>query len=250
MRRFEGKVALLSGAASGIGRATALQLAGEGASLLGIDLNQDGLEETAKRVAAEGGQMEWRRCDVTDRDACREAVDAAMSSFGRLDVLGNIAGVNRFAHFHEMTPETWELLLSVNLTGVVWMCQAAIPKLIETEGSIVNLASSAALIGQAYTAAYCATKAGVAQLTKALAMEYARTGIRVNAIAPGMVATEMNVGIEIPDDINPKLMSRYASFRGACQPEEIARLFAYLASDDARFAHGAIWAIDGGSTAG
>ncbi len=250
MKRFENKVALLSGAASGIGRATALRLASEGASIFGIDLNEDGLAQTADQVKAGGGVMAWARCDVSQRAQCRSVVDAAVAEFGQLDVLGNIAGVNRFAHFHEMSEDTWNLLSGVNLNGVVWMCQAAIPKLLETEGAIVNLASSAALIGQAYTAAYCATKAGVAQLTKALAMEYARSGIRINAIAPGMVNTEMNQGLDIPSDINPKLMQRYASFRGGCEPAEVAAVFAFLASADGRFVHGAIWPIDGGSTAG
>jgi NAD(P)-dependent dehydrogenase (short-subunit alcohol dehydrogenase family) len=130
------------------------------------------------------------------------------------------------------------------------MCQAAIPHLLETEGNIINIASTASSMGQAYTVAYCASKGGVAQLTRALAMEYITKGIRVNAIAPGGVETEMTVGMKFPEGMDPKLVERYTAFRGMCQPEEIATVFAFLASDDARNVHGAVWAADGGTTTG
>ena len=184
MSRFEDKVALLTGAASGIGRATALQLASEGASVLGVDVNQEGLEETASLVREAGGNIHVQTCDVRSRQACFDAVDDAVGRFGKLDILGNIAGVNRFAHFHEMSEEEWNLLRSVNIDGVFFMCQAAIPKVIEAKGNIVTIASVAALRGQAYTAAYSATKGAVANLVRSLAMEYVKEDIRINAIAP------------------------------------------------------------------
>jgi len=250
MSRFEGKVALLTGAASGIGRATAQVLAAEGALVLGLDVNEAGLAETAESVRAAGGTMETRLCDVSSREACFAAVDAVVDRFGKLDILGNIAGVNRFAHFHEMSEADWALLRGVNIDGPFFMCQAAIPKVLETNGNIVTIASVASLRGQAYTAAYSMTKGAVANLIRSLAMEYVRTGIRINGIAPGGVDTGMNVGIEFPEGVNGKLVQRYASFRGGCPPEEIARVFAFLASDEAPYVHGAIWTVDGGTTAG
>ena len=250
MDRFEGKVALLSGAASGIGRATAVRLASEGGSIFGIDLDEPGLEETAKRVSEAGGRMETAHCDVSRRDSCFEAVASAQDRFGRLDVLGNIAGIATFANFEEMGEADWNRIIGVNLSGVAFMCQAALPHLIETQGSIVNISSTAGLIGQAYTAAYCASKGGVSLLTRALAMEYMRRGVRINAIAPGGVQTPLTAAVEFPEGANPRLIQRYTSFRGLCDPDEIAAVFALLASDEARYVHGAIWSIDGGITAG
>ncbi len=250
MGRFDDKVALLTGAASGIGRATALQLSSEGGRIFAVDVNEAGLAETADRVRKGGGEIEVARCDVRERQACFDTVAAAAARFGRLDVLGNIAGVNRFTHFHEMDAETWELLRGVNLDGVIYMTQAAIPHLLESEGSVVNIASQATFIGQAYTGGYCATKGAVGQLTKALAMEYARKKVRFNAIAPGGVDTEMNETLQLPPEVNGKLIQRFASFRGACPPEEIARVFAFLASGESPYTHGAIWPVDGGTTAG
>lgn len=250
MSRFEGKVALLTGAASGIGRATALRLASEGAQVMGLDVNEVGLAETGDAVKAAGGEFAGRVCDVSSREACFAAVDAVIERFGRLDVLGNIAGVNRFAHFHEMSEADWNLLKGVNIDGVFYMCQAAIPRLRESKGNIVTIASVASLRGQAYTAAYSATKGAVANLVRSLAMEYVRQDIRINAIAPGGVDTAMNVSLQIPEGANGKLIQRYASFRGGCAPEEIAQVFALLASEDVPYVHGAIWTIDGGTTAG
>src|SRR5262245_59038389 len=149
MRRFEGKAALITGAASGIGRATALRLAAEGAAIHGVDVDEAGLAETASRVLAAGGKMSASRHDLTKRDACIAAVDAAQASLGRLDVLGNIAGISRFHVFEELPEADWNLMLAVNLSAVMWTSQAALPQLVETKGAIVNVASVAGLIGQA-----------------------------------------------------------------------------------------------------
>ncbi len=250
MNRFEGKVALITGAASGVGRATSVRMASEGAAIYGVDLDEAGLEETAKKIAAAGGRMESGRFDLSRRDACRASVEAAVSTFGRLDALANVAGIGRFQIFGELTEEDWDLVLGVNLKGVAFMCQAAIPHLIETRGSIVNVASVAGIIGQAYTVAYCASKGGVVQLTRALAMEYVREGIRVNAVAPGGVNTPMNANMHFPEAMDWKLVKPYMGRRGMCEPEEVAGAIAYLASDEARFVHGTILSIDGGVGAG
>ncbi|HEX5067970.1 MAG TPA: SDR family NAD(P)-dependent oxidoreductase [Myxococcota bacterium] len=250
MRRFEGKAALVTGAASGIGRATALRLASEGATIHGADVDEAGLAETASLVQSAGGKMTASRHDLTKRDACFAAVEAAHASQGRLDVLGNIAGISRFHLFEELPESDWNLMLAVNLSAVLWTSQAALPYLVETKGAIVNVASVAGLIGQAYTVAYCATKGGVVQLTRALAMEYITRGVRVNAVAPGGVDTPMNRTMHFPKAMDWKLVKPYMGRRGMAQPEEIAAAIAYLASDEARFVHGAILSIDGGVAAG
>jgi len=248
--RFEGKVALLTGAASGIGRATALRLASEGAAIHGVDLDDAGLAETAGQVQAAGGKMTHSRHDLTRRDACRAAVDDALAAQGHLDVLGNIAGVSRFHLFEELPEADWNLMVAINLSAVLWTSQAALPHLVPRKGAIVNVASVAGLIGQAYTVAYCATKGGVVQLTRALAMEYVERGVRVNAVAPGGVNTPMNAKMHFPKEMDWKLVKPYMGRRGMAEPAEIAAAIAYLASDEARFVHGAILSIDGGVAAG
>ena len=249
-KRFEGKTALVTGAASGLGRATALRLATEGACVLGIDLDTQGLSATAELAKDCAGRIETRPCDVTRRDQCGAAVEAAVAASGRLDVLCNSAGVNRFHHFADMPEDDWNLIIGVNLTGTAFMCQAAIESLLESKGNIVNVASVAALQGQAYTVAYTASKGGVIQLTRSLAMEYIDQGIRVNAVAPGGVDTPMNEGIEFPKEIEWGLVKRYMGRRGMASAEEIADAIVYLASDDARVIHGVILPLDQGMTAG
>jgi NAD(P)-dependent dehydrogenase (short-subunit alcohol dehydrogenase family) len=250
MQRFADKIALVTGAASGIGRATAVRLASEGASVYGADLDEAGLEETETLVSRAGGRMQGGRFDLRRRADCFAAVEAAVSAYGRLDALANIAGVGRFHIFTEMPEEDWDLLMAINLKAVAFTCQAAIPHLLESRGAIVNAASVAGLVGQAYTVAYCASKGGVVQLTRALAMEYVETGLRVNAVAPGGVETPMNENLRFPEAMDWKLVKPYMGLRGMAKPEEIAAAVAYLASDEARFVHGAILSIDGGVAAG
>ena len=194
--------------------------------------------------------MQTARCDVSDPASCRAGIEAAVKAYDKLDVLCNSAGVNRFHHFVDMPTQDWHLIIAVNLSGTAFMCQAALPALLETRGNIVNVASVAGFKGQAYTVAYCASKGGVIQLTRALAMEYIEKGIRVNAVAPGGVETPMNEGIEFPDDMNWKLVKPYMGHRGLAKAEQIADAIAYLASPDASVIHGAILPVDHGITAG
>jgi meso-butanediol dehydrogenase/(S,S)-butanediol dehydrogenase/diacetyl reductase len=248
--RFDGRTAAVTGAAGGIGRATARRLAAEGASVLCLDVAGDGAEETASLIAAAGGSAAGAACDVTDSGAADDAVAAAVDRFGGLDVLCNIAGIGFAVHSADETDDGWQRTLAVNLTGTFYMCRAALPQLLERRGVIVNTASTAGLMGQAYMAAYCASKHGVVGLTKALAIEYGRKGLRANAICPGGTDTGILSGFAPPEDANLKLMMRAMLLDGAHPPEGIAALFAYVASPEATFVNGAAIAIDGGVTAG
>jgi NAD(P)-dependent dehydrogenase (short-subunit alcohol dehydrogenase family) len=250
MGRFEDKVALITGAASGIGRAVCVRLASEGARVFAMDIDHDGLAGTETLVKDAGGSIQVGGFDVTERAQCFAAVQAAVDAFGKLDVLANVAGILRFSHSHEMSEEEWNLVHAVNLSGPFFMCQAAIPHLIESGGNIVNIASTASLIGQAYTAAYCSSKGGLTQLTRSLAMEYIKQGIRINAVAPGGTTTALVAAVEIPDDMDGSLVQRYTGFRAMSDPDEIASAVAYVASEEARSVHGAILSIDGGMTTG
>jgi meso-butanediol dehydrogenase / (S,S)-butanediol dehydrogenase / diacetyl reductase len=249
--RYAGRVALVTGAASGIGRATTLRLAREGASVLAVDIDEPGLTTTA---AAADGAVDTRRVDVTKADECAAAVAATVERFGRLDILGNVAGIARGEHFGQVTESAYRQMMAVNVDGYFFMAQAAIPRLLESDapggGVIVNVASNAGLQGQAYTVVYCMTKGAVVQLTKALAMEYLKQPLRVVAIAPGGVDTGLVQSYQMPADVDWDLVMRYSGHRGLSTPEDMANLFAFLASDEARNIHGTVVSSDGGMTAG
>jgi meso-butanediol dehydrogenase/(S,S)-butanediol dehydrogenase/diacetyl reductase len=245
--RYEGKVALLTGAGSGIGRATAQRLASEGARIFGHDVNADALAETASMV---GDAMATRVGDVSDPAECKAAVAEAVERFGRLDVLGNIAGIARSEHVLDVSVEQYRRMMAINVDAYFFFAQAAIPHLLESSGNIVNIASNAGLMGQAYTVVYCVTKGAVVQLTRALAMEFIKRPLRVNAIAPAGVLTTLTQTYQIPEDIDFELMAPYTGYRGMAEADEVAGLFAYLASDEAKSITGSIHSIDNGVTAG
>ena len=191
MFSLKDKVALITGAASGIGRAVSERLASEGAQIFAIDIDTNGLAETESLIKEAGGKIQTGIFDVTQRASCFEAVKSCVESCGQLDVLANVAGIVRFAISTEMSEEEWRLIHAVNLDGPFFLSQAAIPHLLESKGNIINIASNAGLMGQAFTAAYCSSKGGLVQLTRALALEYIKQGIRVNAIAPGGTTTSL-----------------------------------------------------------
>lgn len=247
--RFEDRVALVTGAASGIGRATARRLAEEGAVVVAADRDGDGVAATVEGIVAEGGRASAHEVDVSDPDACRALVAAAVEAHGRLDVLANVAGILRFAHATDHTDDDWHRTMAVNLSGPWFLTQAALPHLEATRGNVVNVASAAGLVGQAYTSAYCASKGGLVLLTKSLAVEYARRKVRVNAVCPGQVDTELLSGFSFPEGADANLLDKLLPLLRAASPEEIAGVIAFLASDEARYVTGAAWSVDGGQTA-
>jgi NAD(P)-dependent dehydrogenase (short-subunit alcohol dehydrogenase family) len=234
--RFAGKVALVTGASSGIGAATAQRFSDEGAEVVGVDIAGDG-----EKVL---------RCDVSDPGSVGTAVDEAVRRHGGVDVVVNAAGVMRFNRIADVTIDEWQRHLAVNLTGPFLVSQAALPSLLERRGCIVTVASNAGIEGQPYNAAYCASKGGVVLLMKSLAVELAKSGVRVNCICPGGVDTPLIAGAaaSIPPDADPKLMDRLNSLIPRwIAPAEIAELIAFVASDAASSMTGAAIMIDGGT---
>ncbi len=249
MKRFDDKTALLTGVASGVGRATAHRLAAEGARVYGLDVNVEGMAETRAAVEAGGGVMATRDTDVRSVAECHAAVAECVAEFGGVDIVGNIAGIASQRHVHQVTEEGWDQMFDINVKGMFFLTQAALPHVLEAEGSIINIASNAGLMGQAYTVPYCATKGAVVNMTRALAMEFVKQPIRINAIAPGGIDTPLVHNFEIQPDVDFDLMQPYMGFRKASSPEQIAGLFAFMASEEAANIHGSIISADGGLTA-
>lgn len=249
MQRFSDRVALVTGAGSGIGRATAIRLASEGAAVFLADINPDGLAETVAALP-ESSRSSSFKLDVTDSSACNNAVKACVEDFGKLDVLCNIAGIAICDNLTSITDDQWHRAMGINLDGVFFMCRAAMPHLVASGGNIVNMSSSAGLVGQAYNAAYCATKAGVLMFSKSLAIEYGKQGVRVNAICPGLVKTPLSANFAMPEDADMGLMAKLMPLSEGAEPEEVAASVAYLASEEARFINGIGLPIDGAQTAG
>lgn len=247
MQRFDNKVALVTGASSGIGRASAIRLAKEGASVVLADIDQAGLDHTAQLIATD--RVTTIHLDVTNIEQCRQAVAATIEKWGKLDVLCNIAGIAQSKHFLEVTEDDWHRIIAINLNSVFFLSQAAMPYLLESKGNIVNMSSTAGLVGQIYNSGYCATKAAVVMLSKSMAVEFADRGVRVNAICPGGVKTALTEKFEVPDNPNMEMFKRLLPLVDMAEADEIAASVAYLASDEARFITGSALTIDGGQTA-
>ena len=243
--RFDTKVALITGAGSGMGRAITLRLLQEGASVFAVDIDEGRLEET-KSLAS--GPLSIYPADLGEPSACVAAVQACIEQFGRLDVLGNVAGIYMAGHVTDMTLEQYRRIMSVNLDAYFFLAQAAIPHLLESNGNIINIASNAALQGVPYSVAYCMSKGGVLQLTRSLAVEFLKQPLRVNAIAPAGTNTNIGATTQFPPDVDIDLVTRMAGLRGMTEPEEIAAVFAFLASDETGSVTGAVLTVDNGLT--
>jgi meso-butanediol dehydrogenase/(S,S)-butanediol dehydrogenase/diacetyl reductase len=248
--RFVGKAILVTGASSGLGAAAARRFAAEGGSVYAAARDQDRLAEVAASCADLPGVVEFGPLDVTSPDSCRAAVAAAAEKFGRLDVLVNNAGRHDFRITTEVTDEQWAHDVALNLSGAFFLCQAAIPHLLQVSGNIVNVASVAGLMGEAYSAAYTASKHGVVGLTKALAVEYLHAPLRVNCICPGGMDTPQAHTIDVPEGANWDLIMRVAAARGFMDADSVAAVIAFLASDEAAAVHGSIQPVDHGHLAG
>ncbi len=247
--RFSGKRVIVTGAASGIGRASALLFAAEGARVMAADRDAEGLAATRDMAAAPVDTIAFDICDVA---ACQSLVASAAKGAG-IDILCNIAGILDWGETADFDEARFARVLAVNLTGTYAMCRATLPYLVESGGNIVNIASTAGLQGVPYTVAYAASKHGVIGLTKSIAVEYASRGVRVNAVCPGHVNTPMASSPPPKgSEIDWALMMRNAPklTDGICAPEDIAGMVAFLASDSARKVSGAAFTIDGGQLAG
>ena len=250
--RYAGQVAVVTGAGSGIGRATARRLAAEGAAVACLDVAEDAIEAVAaeiNREAAEaGGRAIAVRCDVTDEDAVAAAVAQAREELGHITNLCNIAGIGGFAHTPEQSLSGWDKIIAVNLTGTFLMCRAVLPGMLEHGGAIVNTVSTAGIKGQPYSAAYCASKGGVQAAHHGAGRRVHGAGVRVNGVAPGGVDTPIIHNFGPPEDADWKLIERLMTPIGFAYPHEIAGAFAYLGSHEADYVTGAILSIDGAIT--
>ena len=251
-KRFEGRAVYVTGAASGLGRATAELFAREGARVFAVDVNGDGVVETVNAIRAGGGEAHGGVADVTDLDSVGASIEYMVERLGGLNILVNVAGTGRAARFEEIDESEWGRILAVNLTGVFHTSKAALPHLLaERGGNIVNVASIAGLRGQAYCSAYCASKAGMINFTRSLALEFASRGLRANCVAPGGIQTNMIAGFIPREDFEQQLIAYYSPPKPGrlSQPEDIAASIAFLASSEARMINGAVLVCDGGTLA-
>lgn len=248
MNGLEGKIIIATGAASGIGRASATRLAEEGAIVICADRNLPGAEETAAGL----DRASAVHFDAASPQSCRDLVDQVVRTHGGLDVLCNIAGIGGFGHAAETSDESWDQLVAINLSSIFHLTKAALPHLEKTQGNIVNIASASGIVGAAYASAYSATKAGVVGYTRTVAIEYASRQVRVNAICPGGVDTPLTAGgFGDMKGIEMELVTRMNSkMAPLAKPEHVAAAVAFLASDDAAFITGVLLPVDGGQTAG
>ena len=249
MNRFKNRVVMVSGAASGIGRACAERFAAEGASVFCIDLNAAGLETAVAEIASAGGEASARACDVSSEADVKACVADCVSRYGSLYALVNMAGLLRFDDTAQLQTADWQQIIDINLTGTMLLCREVLPHLVETRGSIVNAASTAALAGLPCGVAYSASKGGVLAMTRSVAVEYAKRGVRANCVCPGDIDTGMTDDIDFPETMDFKLMPRIMSLSGSKGPEVMAGVIAMLASEEATHITGEDIRVDGGTLA-
>lgn len=248
--RLKGKTAIVTGAASGIGRATALLFAKEGAAVTIADWNEEGIKAVEAEIRALGGEVVALKVDVSNPDDILEMVDATLDAFDRIDILVNNAGINPFSPFIVAEEDEFEKVLAVNAKGIFYACKEVVPVMIEQSyGKIINVTSIMSFSAGFGQSAYNASKGAAKMLTQGLTMDLAEYGINVNAVAPGMVRTGLTTGM-----FSDKKRTEYFEDRIPCgrigEPEEIAGAILFLATDEARYINGHTLVVDGGMTAG
>jgi len=255
MRRFDGEVALVTGSATGIGRATAVRLAAEGARVACLDNNTKDNEATVAGIIATGGDALAIECDVRSDAAQDAAFATVLSSWGRLDTLVTSAGIYVGGPLVEIPADRWQDILAVNLTGLLTSNRlAAAPMVAQGRGTIVNISSMAGKTSWPYSAEYSATKSGVIGITRSVAMELGPSGVTANAVCPGntltamvrSVAEEVGATLDMTGDEWHQMRAQDTALKRLAQPEEIAGVIAFLASDDARYMTGQALEVDGG----
>jgi len=251
--RVENRIAIVTGAGSGIGQASAIRLAEEGATVTCADINGEAVNATVKQIIDSGLKAEGQVIDISDSKACTELVDSTAAKFGSVDILVNNAGVNLPGVFHEVTNETIDRTLNVNVKGAMFLTRAAIPHMLKNKrGSIVNMSSVNGLVSEPYLSVYSASKGAIVMFTRGIALDYAKTGIRCNAICPGWVDTPINHAHAKMLGGLDHVYKTIDSFQPIGRPgtsREIANVVLFLASDESSFMTGSIVSADGGMTA-
>jgi NAD(P)-dependent dehydrogenase (short-subunit alcohol dehydrogenase family) len=253
MGRVEAKACVVTGAGSGIGQAIAVRLAEEGGKVVCVDINADAVAQTVQGIQSTGGVAETFPADVSDPDQAKAFIDRCVGLYGTIDILVNNAGVNLPGVFHEVSDAVIDRTLNVNVKGVMYGSRAAIPHMLDQGGgSIVNISSVNGLVSEPFLTVYSASKGAVVMLTKGIALDYAKRGIRCNCICPGWVDTPINYAhAEMLGGLEKVYASidQFQPIGRPGEPREIAHLALFLASDEASFLTGAIITADGGMTA-
>ena len=246
MQDMTGQVALVTGAGGGLGGATAIRIAELGGDVAVLDVSADALAATAEKVRAMGRKAFDLPLNLTDRAQCAQAIERTVAEFGKIDALCNVAGVLRCGASEDFAEADWDLVMKVNLEAPFFLSRAAIPHMKEKGGAIVNVCSTAAFKAQGYFSVYCATKAGLLHMTKAMAVEYIKTPIRINAVAPGGMDTVLAGEASPIFGLDPDVYGRLGNPRGMCVIEDVADMVAYLASPASRSIQGACMVVDTG----
>jgi len=251
--KLKERVAIVTGAGAGIGRAIAIGLAKEGANLVGVDIQVDKLRETAKEVKAQGRKFLAVRCDVSQKQDCDNVARETMKEFGRIDILVNNAAIYPIKRFLDITPEEWDAVLAVNLSGVVQMCQAVLPEMVkQRRGSIIMVNSGQSRLPAVLHNHYSASKGALLQLTRCLAAEFGPRGIRVNGFIAGFTPKTEQVEKLLREGVFPQgfeeAIIKATPLRKAPTPEDYQGIAVFLASDDSAFITGQTISVDGGQT--